>query len=138
MDIAILGYADCLGQGFLGAADLLLMSRRMLKSRALPDPYRVVTVTHDGAPFRDGFGRSHTPDASFAALDACAAVIVPPFLCNCDDLLPPAGDVNAAAGWLRRQHALGAVVARRVQRRFSAGGSRAARRPTLHDDMVAA
>lgn len=111
MDVAILGYADCLGQGFIGAADLLLMSRRMLISKQRPEPYRVVTVTHDGAPFKDGFGRSHEADASFAALDACAAVIVPPFLCNCDDLLPPAGDLNAAAGWLRRQHALGAIVA---------------------------
>lgn len=111
MDIAILGYADCLGQGFIGAADLLLMSRRMLASTQRPEPYRVVTVTHDGKPFRDGFGRTLEADASFASLDACAAVIVPPFLCSCDDLLPPAGDLNAAAGWLRRQHALGAIVA---------------------------
>jgi len=111
MDIAVLGYADCLGQGFIGAADFLLMSRRMLVSPRRPEPYRVVAVTHDGKPFRDGFGRTHAADASFAALDACAAVIVPPFLCSCDDLLPPAGDLNAAAGWLRRQHALGAVVA---------------------------
>ncbi len=111
MDIAVLGYADCLGQGFIGAADFLLMSRRMLVSPRRPEPYRVVAVTHDGKPFRDGFGRTHAADASFAALDACAAVIVPPFLCRCDDLLPPAGDLNAAAGWLRRQHALGAIVA---------------------------
>jgi transcriptional regulator GlxA family with amidase domain len=111
MDIAILGYEDCLGQGFIGAADLLAMSRRILKSRERPDPYRVVTVSHDGAPFRDGFGRTYAVDASFAALDACAAVIVPPFLCNCDNPLPQAADLNAAAGWLRRQHALGAIVA---------------------------
>ncbi|WP_457798732.1 GlxA family transcriptional regulator [Methylocystis sp. S23] len=111
MDVAILGYADCLGQGFIGAADLLAMSLRMLKSKTRPEPYRVVTVTHDGAPFRDGFGRAHAADASFSSLDACAAVIVPPFLCSCDDPLPPAADLNAAAGWLRRQHAMGAIVA---------------------------
>ena len=46
----------------------------------LPEPYRVVTVTYDGKPFRDGFGRTHAADASFASLDNCAAVIVPPFL----------------------------------------------------------
>ncbi|HEY8160898.1 MAG TPA: helix-turn-helix domain-containing protein [Methylocystis sp.] len=111
MDIAILGYADCLGQGFIGAADLLLMSRRMLASTQRPEPYRVVTVTYDGKPFRDGFGRTHAADASFASLDNCAAVIVPPFLCSCDDPMPPAADLNAAAGWLRRQHAMGAIVA---------------------------
>jgi transcriptional regulator GlxA family with amidase domain len=111
VDIAILGYDDCLGQGFIGAADLLAMSRRMLKTKERPNPYRVVTVSHDGAPIRDGFGRIHAVDASFASLDACAAVIVPPFLCDCDNLVPSAPAVNAAAGWLRRQHAVGAIVA---------------------------
>lgn len=111
MDIVILGYADCLGQGFIGAADLLLMSRRMLKSTDRPEPYRVVTASYDGKPIRDGFGRTHPVDASFAALDSCAAIIVPPFLCSCDDPMPPAADLNAAAGWLRRQHAMGAIVA---------------------------
>lgn len=111
MDIAILGYDDCLGQGFIGAADLLLMSRRMLKTSANPDPFRVVTVTFDGAPFRDGFGRSHEAEASFATLDACAAIIVPPFLCSTDAPMPASPAISAAAGWLRRQHALGAIVA---------------------------
>lgn len=111
MDIAILGYDDCLGQGFIGAADFLLLSRRMLASKALPEPYRVVTVTFDGAPFRDGFGRSHAAEASFATLDSCAAIIVPPYLCSCDAPMPASPAISAAAGWLRRQHALGAIVA---------------------------
>ncbi|PPD42673.1 MAG: AraC family transcriptional regulator [Methylocystis sp.] len=111
MDIAILGYDDCLGQGFVGAADLLLLSRRLLKNAAQPDPYRVVTVTYDGAPFRDGFGRTHLADASFSTLDGCAAVIVPPYLCNADSAEPTTPAISAAAGWLRRQHALGAIVA---------------------------
>jgi len=111
MNIAILGYDDCLAQGFIGAADLLLMSRRLLASKRNPEPYRVVTVTHDGKPFRDGFGRMHAVDASFLTLDSCAAIIVPPFLCDCDTRMPDPPAVNAAAGWLRRLHAVGAIVA---------------------------
>ncbi|MGJ0507452.1 MAG: GlxA family transcriptional regulator [Methylocystis sp.] len=111
MDIAILGYDDCLGLGFIGAADLLLLSRRMLKRKDAPEPFRVVTVSYDGATIRDGFGRSHAVDASFATLDNCAAVIVPPFLCDGDHAIPATPAISAAAGWLRRQHALGAILA---------------------------
>lgn len=111
MKIAILGYDDCLGQGFIGAADLLEMSRRMLMTIERPEPYQVVTVTHDGKPFRDGFGRQHRVDASFRTIDSYAAIIVPPFLSSREDLLPATPAVNWIAGWLRRQHAIGAIVA---------------------------
>ncbi|MGE5387951.1 MAG: GlxA family transcriptional regulator [Hyphomicrobiales bacterium] len=111
MDIAILGYDDCLGMGFIGAADLLLLSRRMLAKKNAPEPYNVVTVSYDGAPIRDGFGRSHVVDASFATLGHCAAIIVPPFYCDGTHAIPPTPAISAAAGWLRRQHALGAILA---------------------------
>jgi transcriptional regulator GlxA family with amidase domain len=111
VDIAILGYEDCLGLGFIGAADLLLLSRRMLKKKGQPEPYRVIAVSHDGLPVRDGAGRSHVVDASFADLDICAAIIVPPYLCEGDQSLPPHSAIGAAAAWLRRQHAQGAIVA---------------------------
>jgi transcriptional regulator GlxA family with amidase domain len=111
MDIAILGYDDCLGMGFIGAAELLLLSRRMLAKKNAPAPYNVVTVSYDGAPIRDGFGRSHVVDASFATLGHCAAIIVPPFYCDGEHAIPPTPAISAAAGWLRRQHALGAILA---------------------------
>jgi transcriptional regulator GlxA family with amidase domain len=111
MKIAILGYDSCLGQGFIGAADLLELSRRMLTTKDQPAPYQVVTVTIDGDPFHDGFGRKHVVEASIARMDSFAAIIVPPFLCNHAEVLPATPSVNALAGWLRRQHATGAIVA---------------------------
>lgn len=111
MDIAVLGYDDCLGLGFIGATDLLLLSRRMLKRKDGPEPFNVVTVSYDGAPIRDGIGRSHPVEASFATLDNCAAVLIPPFVCDGGHAIPPTPAISAAAGWLRRQHALGAVLA---------------------------
>ena len=111
MKIAILGYDDCLGQGFIGAADLLEMSRRMLATKEQPEPYQALTVTHDGKPFSDGFGRKHQVEASFDTIDVYSAIIVPPFLCSSDALLPAASGAKSVAGWLRRQHANGAIVA---------------------------
>jgi transcriptional regulator GlxA family with amidase domain len=70
-----------------------------------------VAVSYDGAPIRDGCGRMHAVDASFATLDNCAAVIVPPFICDGDHAVPPTPAISAAAGWLRRQHALGSILA---------------------------
>jgi hypothetical protein len=98
MDIAILGFDDCLGLGFIGAADLLILSRRMLKRKHGPEPFNVVAVSYDGAPIRDGCGRMHAVDASFATLDNCAAVIVPPFICDGGHALPPTPAISAAAG----------------------------------------
>ncbi|BDV32474.1 GlxA family transcriptional regulator [Methylocystis iwaonis] len=111
MDIAVLGYENCLGLGFIGAADLLMLSRRMLKTKERPSPYRVVTVSQDGAPICDGSGRTHAVDEAFGTLDSCAAIVVPPFFCEGGNSLPPTPEISAAAAWLRRQHALGAIVA---------------------------
>jgi len=111
MDIAILGYDDCLGLGFIGAADLLLLSRRMLTKKDGAEPFRVLTVSYDGSDISGGFGRRYAVDASFLTLDNCAAVIVPPFFCDGEHIMPPSPTIAAAAGWLRRQHALGAIIA---------------------------
>ena len=111
MDIAILGFESCLGLGFIGAADMLTLSRRMLAKKDAPEPYRVVTVSHDGQPVRDGAGRRFEVDARFDEVDGCAAIIVPGYLCDGGHALPPTPAIGAAAAWLRRQHALGAIVA---------------------------
>jgi transcriptional regulator GlxA family with amidase domain len=110
MKIAIIGYYGCLGQGFIRVTDLLKMSQNLMKNEQ-SEPYQVVTVTHDGQPFYDGFGRNHDVEASFATEAAYAAIIVPPFLCNRKELLPAEMNVKAIAGWLRRQHSIGAIVA---------------------------
>jgi transcriptional regulator GlxA family with amidase domain len=111
MDIVVLGYEDCLGLGFIGTTDLLLLARRMLKKKGEPEPFNVITASYDGNPFRDGFGRYHSVDTSFLSIDSCSAIIIPPFFCNSDHSFPSTPTINSAAGWVRRQHALGAVIA---------------------------
>lgn len=110
MDIAILGFESCLGLAFVGAADMLTLSRRMLTKKDAPELYRVVCVSHDGRPVRDGAGRLLEVDGRFEDADGCAAIIVPGYFCSGDHVLPPTPAIGAAAAWLRRQHALGAVV----------------------------
>ena len=80
MKIAILGYDDCLGQGFIGAADLLAMSCRLLKTKERPAPYSVVTVSYDGKPLRrlrpDARGRRFLRDARHLRSGDCPAIPV--------------------------------------------------------------
>lgn len=111
MDIAVLGFENCIGGAFLGAIDMLAMSRRMLGSSDEKRPFRVHAVSHDGAPIRDGAGRQLDVDAAFEKLDGCAAVIVPGFICEGTNTIPTTPALGAAAAWLRRQHAMGAIVA---------------------------
>lgn len=111
MDIAILGIDSCLGLAFVGSADMLTLSRRMLTSKDAPELYRVVCVSHDGRPVRDGAGRLLEVDGRFEDADGCAGIIVPGYFCSGDHALPPTPAIGAAAAWLRRQHALGAIVA---------------------------
>ncbi|MGE4172761.1 MAG: GlxA family transcriptional regulator [Methylocystis sp.] len=111
MDIAILGFESCLGLGFIGAADMLTLSRRMLAKNGAPGPYNVMTVSYDGQAVRDGAGRRFEVDAGFDSVDGCAAVIVPGYVCDGSHALPPTPAIGAAAAWLRRQHALGAIIA---------------------------
>ncbi|TLG73756.1 helix-turn-helix domain-containing protein [Methylocystis sp. B8] len=111
MDIAILGFESCLGLAFVGSADMLTLSRRMLAKRNAPELYRVMSVSHDGRPVRDGAGRLLEVDGRFEDADGCAAIIVPGYLCDGGHALPATPAIGAAAAWLRRQHALGAIVA---------------------------
>ena len=82
MDIVILGFRGCLGSAFIGAGDLLTLSRRMLVKPDQPRPYEVLTASYDGRPVQDGAGRKLEVDRSFEELDASAAIIVPAYLCN--------------------------------------------------------
>ncbi|PPD02332.1 MAG: AraC family transcriptional regulator [Methylocystis sp.] len=111
MQIVVLGYENCLGLGFVGAADMLTLSRTMLAKKGAPEPYRVIAVSHDGRPIRDGAGRRYEVEARFDEVDGCAAIIVPGYVCDGGHALPPFPAIGAAAAWLRRQHALGAIVA---------------------------
>ncbi len=110
MDIVILGFKGCLGSAFVGAGDLLTLSRRMLAKPGQPKPYEVLTVSFDGRPIEDGGGRKLEVDKSFDEIETCAAIIVPAYLCDGGSSLDYTPEIGAAAAWLRRQHALGAII----------------------------
>ncbi len=110
MQIAILAFDGCLGSGVLGPMDLLSLGRRMItKSRSNP-PFEVVIVSFDGRPIQDGSGRRIEADASFETAGDFAAVLVPAYYCDGGHSSPATPAIGAAAAWLRRQHALGAMI----------------------------
>jgi transcriptional regulator GlxA family with amidase domain len=110
VEIVVLGYTGCLGSGFVGALDMLTLSRRMLAKEGQPLPFRVTSASHDGQPFEDGGGRRYNVDARFEAIASCSAIIVPGYFCEGDNAFPVTPALGAAAAWLRHQHALGAIV----------------------------
>jgi len=110
MDIVVLGYDGVLGSGFVGAVDILTLGRRLIAKKGADAPFRVITVSHRGAPVIDGAGRRFDVDAAFDQLSSCAAVIAPGYVCDGDGSLPATPAIGAAAAWLRRQYARGAII----------------------------
>jgi transcriptional regulator GlxA family with amidase domain len=110
MEIAILAFEGCLGSAVLGAVDMLTLSRRMIAKKGQGELYRVSTVSFDGQPVLDGNGRRLEVDASFDSIGNCAAILVPGYLCDGGHSFPATPAIGAAAAWIRRQHALGALV----------------------------
>lgn len=110
MEIVVLGYDGCLGSGLIGAVDMLMLSRRVISRAGEPMPYAVSTASFDGRGVEDGIGRLLEIDKSFDQIAACAAIIVPGYICEGGDSFPVTPALGAAAAWIRRQHALGAIV----------------------------
>lgn len=111
--IAIAALDGCLGSAFLGLSDMLALAGRAIAgvTGANAPPYIVVTGSPTGAPVRDGAGVVFAPETSFDAIAACDAIIVPSFAPGPAGKPPDMGAFGAAAAWLRRQHARGALVA---------------------------
>jgi transcriptional regulator GlxA family with amidase domain len=110
MQFAVLAFEGCLGSAVLGAVDMLTLSRRMISKKGEGELYRVSTVSFDGRPVLDGGGRRLEIDASFESIGQCAAIIVPGYVCDGGHSFPATPAIGAAAAWIRRQHALGALV----------------------------
>jgi transcriptional regulator GlxA family with amidase domain len=109
MDVIVLGYRSCIGSAFLGPVDMLSMSLRMISKPGGPAPFRVTTASYNGAPFEDGNHRLLPIDQSIEAIQSCAAVIVPPHICD-GNHLEVTPEIGAAAAWIRQQHARGALL----------------------------
>ena len=115
--IVIVGLDGCLGSAFLGLTDLLSLAARALRrSLAPPDltektpDFSVVTASASGAAIRAGDGVIFEAETSFEEIAACDAIIVPSFAPEADGKPPHMSTHAAAAGWLRRHHARGALI----------------------------
>lgn len=104
----ILGVDGCPGSAFLGTLDALLMARSALSTNVAGEaPFHVVTVSADGGEIIDDCGRSHAVDAPISEIGACDALFIP---ASRMDEEGGQADLSILAGWVRRQHALGALV----------------------------
>ncbi len=114
--IVIAGLNECLGSAFLGLTDLLALARRAIGRAGAPglsaeDPFYVVAASANGEPIRNLTGASFPVAASFEAIASCDAIIVPSFSPDENGKPPDMSHLGAAAGWLRRHHARGALIA---------------------------
>lgn len=114
--IVIAGISGCLGSAFLGLTDVLTLARRALLRAAAPtqnaaDPFYVVAASADGQAIRDSAGVTFTVATSFEEAASCDAIIVPSFAPDADGKPPDMSSLSAAAAWLRRHHARGALIA---------------------------
>jgi transcriptional regulator GlxA family with amidase domain len=109
-EIVIVGFTGCLGSGLVGAADILALSLRMLPKKGGAPAFSVTTASFDGLPVTDGAGRRLAVDKRFDAIASCAAIIVPGYVCDGDDVLPATSEIGAASAWMRQQHSRGAIV----------------------------
>lgn len=109
MEVIVLGYDGCLGAGLIGAVDMLKLAWLTISKDQNREPISVSTASFDGQPIQDSSGRRLKVDGSVTA-DAASAVIVPGYLSDDGDRFLGAASIAAAAAWLRRQHALGALV----------------------------
>ena len=111
MQIAVLAFDGCLGSAVLGPVDMLTLGRQMIRGAVKGgELFEISVVSFDGRAVADGVGRRLEVDASFDAVGECAAIVVPGYFCAEGRSFPATPAIGAAAAWIRRQQALGAIV----------------------------
>jgi transcriptional regulator GlxA family with amidase domain len=108
--IAVLAFDGCMSSAVLGPVDMFSLGRQMMPRLGETPPFEVQVVAFDDRPVTDGNGRRFDVDMPFDAIGDCAAIVVPGYFCDGAETIPHAPRINAAVAWLRRRHALGALV----------------------------
>lgn len=118
--IVIVGLDGCLGSAFLGLNDMLSLARRAIESAVAPAiavgakvpeaAFGLVTASLTGGPLRTNAGLSVDVETSLEEISACDAIIVPSFGPDASGKTPDMAPFAAAAAWLRRHHARGALI----------------------------
>ncbi len=110
MQIAILAFDGCLGSAVLGSVDMLTLARKIISKNDQVELYKISIVSVDGRAVKDGTGRRLEVDGSFETVGDCAAIVAPGHFCETGHFFPAQPSVGVASAWIRRQHALGAIV----------------------------
>jgi transcriptional regulator GlxA family with amidase domain len=110
--VALLGVPDTTAStlyGFLDALSGVCRDWQMVHGGSADSPFRPQVVSRDGLPFVAANGVRVSPDASFST------AAPPDIVCITDLAVPPDvaldGRYDAEVGWIREQHAQGALVA---------------------------
>lgn len=110
MEIIVLGFNGCLGAGFVGSVDMLRLSSQIIAKEGKHQPIRILGASFDGEAFQDSSGRALNVEGSITALTGSKAILVPGYLCDDNAEFLSSSEIATLAAWLRRQHALGALV----------------------------
>jgi PAS domain S-box-containing protein len=109
--IVILGLNACLGSAFLGTLDAFRFAARAIAAECGgAAPFEWLSASIDGAPASDGEGRRLPVDAAIERIAACDAIVVPSFDFGAAGAPVDLPGLGAAAAFLRRHHARGALA----------------------------
>ncbi|WP_445928545.1 DJ-1/PfpI family protein [Methylocystis sp. IM4] len=110
MEIVVLGFNSCLGAGFVGSVDMLKLGSQIISKEGRYQSFKVLTASFNGKPFEDSSGRLLNVETEIAALTGLTAILVPGYLCDDNAKYLSTPEIAALAAWIRRQHAMGALV----------------------------
>jgi len=109
--IVVAGISGCLGSAFVGLSDALALARDAMTRASDGDaPFTLLTASWNGASIVDGYGRSFAVSAAMEEISACDAILTPGFFPDDSGGPPQLSHLGCVAGWMRRQHAHGALV----------------------------
>jgi transcriptional regulator GlxA family with amidase domain len=110
MKIVVAGFNGCLGAGFVGSVDMLKLSSQIISKEAKCQPFKTVTASFKGKPFQDSSGRLLNVDNDMTTVTGLRAILVPGYLCDDNAAYLSTAEIATMASWLRRQHAMGALI----------------------------
>ena len=110
MKVIILAADGCLASAVVGLRDIFWLAEQAMGASALYTSLNVMTLSINGEAVTDGHGRLVAVDGAYADAGKCDAIIVPGFIPDGKHGPPPAVLLQKTAGWLRDQHAHGALI----------------------------
>lgn len=113
MRIVLLALDGNLPSGLVGLADVFWLAAQASQSQPKAQRWplcEVILASANGKAVTDGRGRKLPVDAAMEDIAKATAVLIPGLMPASDGLPPQTEQTAKAAGWLRRQHAHGALV----------------------------